>query len=90
MELQQARLCLLGHCLCMPCDTVCTVDPGCICQSIPKGRQGRPPKCLLITLRTDVEEVGLILRNAKGLEELRRLAADKDQWEQTIEHIFSA
>ena len=39
---------------------------------------------------TDVEKVGLNLRNAKGLEELRRLAADKNQWEQTIGHICSA
>ena len=43
-----------------------------------KGGQGRPPKCLLSTLRTDVEKVGLNLRNAKGLEKLRRLAAGKD------------
>ena len=35
---------------------------------------------------TDVEKFGLNLRNAKGLEELRRLAADTDQWQQTIGH----
>ena len=28
-------------------------------------------------------KVGLTLRNMKGLEELRKLAADKQQWEET-------
>ena len=32
----------------------------------------------------------LDLRSKKGLEELRRLAADKDLWELTIEYIYSA
>ena len=44
-----------------------------------KGRRGRLPKCFLSTLRTDVEKVGINLRNAKELEELCRLAADRDQ-----------
>ena len=84
---QQARLCLLGHCLRMPRDTPAQLTLDVSINPHLKGRRGRPPKCLLSTLRTDVEKVGLNLRNVKELEELCGLAADKDQWEQTIEHI---
>ena len=48
----------------------------------------RHPKWLLSILRSDTEKARLVLRGAKGIEELRRLAAGIDQWEQTTEHMY--
>ena len=57
---------------------------------IPKARRGRPRSCLLSTLRADLKKVGMNLRTASGLEQLRIHAADRDKWEETIEHTYSA
>ena len=90
IDIQQSRLHLLGHCLRMPTDTPAQLALTMTVNTNLKGKRGRPPKCLLSTLRIDMEKVGLTLRNMKGIEELRKLAADKQQWEETIEHIYSA
>ena len=74
----------------MPTDTPAQLALSVTVNTNLKGRRGRPPKCLLSTLRTDMDKVGLNMRNMKGLEELRKHAADKHQWEETIEHICSA
>ena len=46
----------------------------------PDSEQAR--QCVLSRLRSDVEKVGLDLRNAIGLEELQTLATDRDNWEE--------
>lgn len=55
-----------------------------------KGRWGRSPKCLLSMLRADMDKAWINTQTTVGLEELRKHAADKDQWEEIIEHISSA
>ena len=90
IDIQQSRLRLLGHCLRMPTDTPAQMALSVTVNTNLKGRRGRPPKCLLSTLRTDMDKVGVNMRNMKGLEELRNHAEDKHQWEETIEHICSA
>jgi len=77
MGIQQSRLRLLGHCLCMPTDTLARLGLSATVSTNLKGRRGRPPKCLLSTLRTDMDKVGLNTRNMKGLEGLHKHAADK-------------
>ena len=52
--------------------------------------RGRPRTCLLSTLRADLKKVGMNLRTPSGLEQLCIHAADRDKWEETIEHIYSA
>ena len=89
LDIQQSRLRLLGDCLRMPTDTPAQLTLSVTVNTNLKGRRGRPPKCLLSTLRTDMDKVGLNMRNMKGLEELRKHAADKHQWEETIEHTYA-
>ena len=89
-DLQRARLNLLGHCLRLPMDTPAQKALDLTVHKIPKTRQGRPRTCLLSTLRSDLEKAGMNLRTASGLEQLCIQAADRDKWEETIEHLYSA
>ena len=89
-DLQRARLRLLGHCLRLPRDTPAQKALDLTVNDIPKARRGRPRSCLLSTLRADLKKVGMNLRTPSGLEQLRIHAADRDKWEETIEHIYSA
>ncbi len=75
--IQQFRLCLLGHCLGMPTDIPAQLALSATVNANLKGRRGRPPKCLLSTLKTDMDKVGLNMRNMKGLEGPHKHAADK-------------
>ena len=88
IDIQQSRLRLLGHCLRMQTNTPAQMALTASVITNLKGRCGRPPKCLLSTLRADMDKVGI--NTMKGFEELQRHAADKHQWEETIEHISSA
>ena len=83
-DLQRARLRLLGHFLWLPRDAPAQKALDLTVHSIPKAVRGRPRTCLLSTLRLELETVGLNLRTASGLEQLRIHAEDKDKWEETI------
>ena len=87
-DLQRARLRLLGHCLRLPSDTPAQKALDLTVNNIPKASRGRPRTCLLSTLRAELKKVGMNLRTASGLEQLRIHAADK--WEETIEHVYPA
>ena len=85
LDLRQARLDLLGHCLRMSRNSPAQLALDVSVNPALKGRRGRPPKCLLTTLREDAAKAGLDLRSVGGLEELRRVAADKNQWKEAID-----
>ena len=89
-DLQRARLRLLGHCLRLPRDAPAQKALDLTVHTIPKAGRGRPRTCLPSTLRSELETVGLNLRTASGLEQLRIHAVGKDKWEAAIEHIYSA
>ena len=46
-----------------------------------KGRRGRHMTNLLDTLKADIKERGMHLRNTRDLELLRQTAADRSKWE---------
>ena len=45
-----------------------------------KGRRGRYMTNLLDTLKADIKERGMYLRNTRDLELLRQTAADRSKW----------
>ena len=72
----------------MPTDTPAQLVLSAIVITNLKDRRGRSPKCLLSTLRTDMDKVGLYMHNIKGLEELHKHAADQHQWEEAVKHMY--
>ena len=81
VDLQLARLRLLGHCLRLPITSSAqsVLDLSMGADADIKSQRGRPKQCLLSTLRQDVQKADLSLRSRHGLEELRAIASDRER-----------
>ena len=90
VDLQLARLTLLGHCLRSPITSSAqaALDLSVGADIDLKPQKGRPKQGLLSTLRQDVQKAGLSLRSSNVLQELHSITSN-GRWEETIEHICS-
>ena len=89
IDMQQSRLCLHGLCFCMHTNAQAQMALTASVITNLKGRRGRPPKCLLSTLRADKDKAAINMQTMKGFKGLQKHAADKHQWGETIEYISS-